>query len=89
MDGRSPAVGGLGGAGGAVVEIAGVGFGPSNLTLAVALDELRDRGAQPTTRFFEKQARFGWHRGMLIEGATMQISFLKDLVTMRTPTSPC
>ena len=38
--------------------------------------------------FVEQQAAFGWHRGMLLEGATMQVSFLKDLVTMRDPTSP-
>jgi L-ornithine N5-oxygenase len=35
----------------------------------------------------ERQAGFGWHRGMLIEDATMQVSFLKDLVTMRNPAS--
>ncbi|GAB3873054.1 lysine N(6)-hydroxylase/L-ornithine N(5)-oxygenase family protein [Kibdelosporangium lantanae] len=38
-------------------------------------------------RFLERQPRFGWHRGMLIEDATMQVSFLKDLVTMRNPSS--
>jgi L-ornithine N5-oxygenase len=38
--------------------------------------------------FVERQEGFGWHRGMLIEDATMRISFLKDLVTLRDPTSP-
>src|ERR687888_463671 len=28
-----------------------------------------------------------WHRGMLIDGAVMQVSFLKDLATMRNPVS--
>ncbi|MYX19241.1 SidA/IucD/PvdA family monooxygenase [Streptomyces sp. SID8380] len=37
--------------------------------------------------FLERQPRFGWHRGMLIDDATMQVSFLKDLVTLRNPTS--
>ncbi|NUU24076.1 MAG: lysine N(6)-hydroxylase/L-ornithine N(5)-oxygenase family protein [Streptomycetaceae bacterium] len=37
--------------------------------------------------FLEKQRQFGWHRGMLVDGATMQVSFLKDLVTLRNPTS--
>ncbi|WP_030039861.1 lysine N(6)-hydroxylase/L-ornithine N(5)-oxygenase family protein, partial [Streptomyces resistomycificus] len=40
-----------------------------------------------TAHFFERQPRFGWHRGMLIDDATMQVSFLKDLVTLRNPTS--
>lgn len=40
-----------------------------------------------TARFLEQQPRFGWHRGMLIDNATMQVSFLKDLVTLRNPTS--
>lgn len=71
-----------------VYDVVGVGFGPSNLALAIALAE-HDRGvAEPVTaRFLERQPRFGWHRGMLIDTATMQVSFLKDLVTMRNPAS--
>jgi L-ornithine N5-oxygenase len=66
-------------------DVIGVGFGPSNLALAIAAGE---RGAQgPRALFLERQARFGWHRGMLIEDATMQVSFLKDLVTLRNPAS--
>lgn len=72
---------------GAVLDITGVGFGPANLALAIALDEMVSAGRAVTARFFEAQERFGWHRGMLIEGATMQVPFLKDLVTMRNPTS--
>jgi L-ornithine N5-oxygenase len=65
-------------------EVVGIGFGPSNLALAIALEEL-DR--VPCSVFLERQARFGWHRGMLIDNSTMQVSFLKDLVTMRNPSS--
>jgi L-ornithine N5-monooxygenase len=68
----------------AVHDLVGVGFGPSNLGLAIALDE---QGSGLTTRFVESQEGFGWHRGMLLEDATMQISFLKDLVTLRNPVS--
>lgn len=69
-------------------DVVGVGFGPSNLALAIALTEHNDGAGEPVTaHFLEKQAAFGWHRGMLIETATMQVSFLKDLVTMRNPTS--
>ncbi|RFS82478.1 L-lysine 6-monooxygenase [Actinomadura spongiicola] len=69
-----------------VHDVVGVGFGPSNLALAVALDEAAGDGADAV--FFEKQQEFGWHRGMLIDGATMQVHFLKDLVTLRNPASP-
>lgn len=70
----------------ATLDLVGVGFGPSNLALAIALREAEP--AEPVrSLFLEKQAGFGWHRGMLIEGTTMQVSFLKDLVTLRTPTS--
>jgi L-ornithine N5-oxygenase len=70
-------------------DVVGVGFGPANLALAIAVAEYN---AQPDVSplrclFLERQPRFGWHRGMLIDDATMQVSFLKDLVTLRNPTS--
>jgi L-ornithine N5-oxygenase len=73
-----------------VHDLIGVGFGPSNVALAIALSEHRARngGKQPVAaHFLERQPRFGWHRGMLIDDATMQVSFLKDLVTLRNPAS--
>ncbi|EHN12105.1 peptide monooxygenase [Patulibacter medicamentivorans] len=73
-----------------VHDIVGIGFGPSNLALGIAIEE-RNRSAAPGDEldavFLERQPRFGWHRGMLIDDATMQVSFLKDLVTMRQPAS--
>ncbi|WP_406205831.1 lysine N(6)-hydroxylase/L-ornithine N(5)-oxygenase family protein [Kitasatospora sp. NBC_01560] len=78
-----------------VTDVVGIGFGPANLALAVALREQAagagqggaGEGGAVRARFVEKQPQFGWHRGMLIEGATMQVSFLKDLATVRNPTS--
>jgi len=73
-----------------VHDLIGIGFGPSNVAMAIALTEHNARvGRQEavTAQFFEQQPRFGWHRGMLIDDATMQVSFLKDLVTLRNPTS--
>ena len=65
-----------------VYDLVGVGFGPSNLALAIALTEHNAVSRHKTTGvFLERQPRFGWHRGMLIDDATMQVSFLKDLVT--------
>ena len=71
-----------------VYDVIGIGFGPSNLALAIAVAEHNNTHPEPVRALFlERQPRFGWHRGMLIEDATMQVSFLKDLVTMRNPTS--
>ncbi|MFE9724856.1 lysine N(6)-hydroxylase/L-ornithine N(5)-oxygenase family protein [Streptomyces sp. NPDC005794] len=73
-----------------VHDLIGIGFGPSNVAMAIALTERNShvgRQQAVTAHFFEKQPRFGWHRGMLIDDATMQVSFLKDLVTLRNPSS--
>jgi L-ornithine N5-monooxygenase len=73
-----------------VHHVIGIGFGPSNLALAIALREHREEsGANGAidALFLEKQPAFGWHRGMLLDDTTMQVSFLKDLVTMRNPAS--
>ncbi|GJD79190.1 lysine N(6)-hydroxylase/L-ornithine N(5)-oxygenase family protein [Methylobacterium gregans] len=70
-------------------DILGIGFGPSNLALAIALEtEARHGPVRPSARFLERQARFGWHRAMMLPGADMQISFVKDLVSLRDPTNP-
>jgi L-ornithine N5-oxygenase len=69
-----------------VFDLIGVGFGPSNLALAVRLAE--EAGVSDLAhRFIERQPEFGWHRGMLLDDCRMQISFLKDLVTLRDPKS--
>lgn len=73
-----------------VHDLIGIGFGPSNVAMAIAIREHNAQaGGQEavSARFFEQQPRFGWHRGMLIDDATMQVSFLKDLVTLRNPAS--
>ncbi|GHB08476.1 lysine N(6)-hydroxylase/L-ornithine N(5)-oxygenase family protein [Streptomyces termitum] len=73
-----------------VHDLIGIGFGPSNVAMAIALSEHNagvGRQETVTAHFFERQSGFGWHRGMLIDDATMQVSFLKDLVTLRNPTS--
>ncbi|MBW3556778.1 MAG: lysine N(6)-hydroxylase/L-ornithine N(5)-oxygenase family protein [Actinobacteria bacterium] len=73
-----------------VHDVIGIGFGPSNLALAIALKEHNERAGNDEAvsgLFLERQATFGWHRGMLIDDATMQVCFLKDLVTLRNPAS--
>lgn len=81
-------------------DLIGIGFGPSNIALAIALDELTNNppnrlpppsmGPPPhqlSRCFLEKQPQFIWHGGMLLPSTDMQISFLKDLVSLRNPTS--
>lgn len=72
-----------------IYDVVGIGFGPSNLSLAIALEEhgAADPDNEISALFFERQPTFGWHRNMLLPTTTMQISFLKDLVTFRNPTS--
>ncbi|MFV8755863.1 lysine N(6)-hydroxylase/L-ornithine N(5)-oxygenase family protein [Nannocystaceae bacterium ST9] len=66
------------------VDLAGVGVGPFNLSIAALADELPEL----RTRFFERRAGFAWHPGLLFPGSRMQTSFLKDLVTAVSPTNP-
>ncbi|KPI36176.1 L-ornithine N(5)-monooxygenase [Cyphellophora attinorum] len=74
-----------------------IGFGPAGLGIAVALNDMYgsdttgNAGSETTirqrVRFLEKQSNFSWHPGMLLPGAKMQISFIKDLATLRDPRS--
>ena len=72
-----------------------VGFGPASLAVAIALhDTLDSRHScrpsmqhSPKVCFLEKQEQFSWHSGMLVPGSRMQISFIKDLATLRNPRS--
>jgi L-ornithine N5-oxygenase len=71
-----------------------IGFGPASLAIAVALHDATSndgRGCSssyvPKICFLEKQRSFRWHAGMLLPGSKMQISFIKDLATLRDPTS--
>ncbi len=69
-----------------VLDVVGVGFGPSNLGLAIAIEEfneIRPESGRISAEFIESKPEFGWHTGMLIPGTTMQISFLKDLASQR------
>lgn len=68
-------------------DLIGIGFGPSNVALAIALDEKRHGGKPLDAVFIERQPSFAWHPHMLLDQAHMQISFLKDLATLRNPTS--
>ncbi|WP_241050016.1 lysine N(6)-hydroxylase/L-ornithine N(5)-oxygenase family protein [Achromobacter xylosoxidans] len=69
-------------------DLIGIGFGPSNVALAIALEEQAQTGGREVDALFiERQAAFAWHPHMLLDHAHMQISFLKDLATQRNPAS--
>ncbi len=67
-------------------DVVGIGFGPANLALAVAMEE-SVAARRLRTVFLEQKPGFAWHPHMLLEDTVMQISFLKDLVTQRNPES--
>jgi len=70
------------------VDLLGLGFGPSNMALAIAVEEHNATTHDPLRAVFhERQATSRWHHGMLFEDAHMQVAFAKDLVTLRDPTS--
>lgn len=67
-----------------VHDVLGVGVGPFNLSLAALLEGVPEIDAI----FLEQKERFDWHPGLLMEGTTLQVPFLADLVTMADPTNP-
>ncbi|HXA84888.1 MAG TPA: SidA/IucD/PvdA family monooxygenase [Candidatus Dormibacteraeota bacterium] len=66
-----------------ILDVVGVGLGPFNLSTAALLDPF----PEITACFFEREKEFQWHPGLLFPEATIQVSFLKDLVTLADPTS--
>lgn len=68
------------------VEILAIGAGPGNLALAVALEELAPELARETV-IVEQHQEVVWQRGMLLPWSQSQVSYLKDLVTLRNPQS--
>ncbi|MCF2829121.1 MULTISPECIES: lysine N(6)-hydroxylase/L-ornithine N(5)-oxygenase family protein [unclassified Pseudoalteromonas] len=68
-------------------SLVGIGFGPSNIALAIALREQGLTDWANHALFMERQPEFSWHKNMMLENTHMQISFLKDLVTIRNPKS--
>lgn len=70
-----------------IYDVIGIGFGPSNLALAVVLEEHQTHTDSLSYLFLEQKSDFSWQPGMLLPDTKMQINFLKDLVTLRNPQS--
>ena len=58
------------------IDIIGVGIGAFNLSLAALLQK-----SKAEYKFFDQKKEFGWHKGMLLENAKLQVHFLKDLAS--------
>ncbi|WP_408956924.1 lysine N(6)-hydroxylase/L-ornithine N(5)-oxygenase family protein [Natrinema sp. 74] len=68
-----------------VYDVVGVGLGPFNLGLAALLDDVEE---SVDAAFLEREPEFNWHEGMLLEGTTLEVPFLADLVSLADPTNP-
>ena len=64
-------------------DLLGVGLGPFGLSLAALADDVPGLDAV----FVDQRPSFSWHPGLLLEGATLQVPFLADLVSLVDPTS--
>ncbi|WP_055589245.1 lysine N(6)-hydroxylase/L-ornithine N(5)-oxygenase family protein [Streptacidiphilus griseoplanus] len=63
----------------------GIGVGPANLSLASLM---HPHSSRISHLFLDRKPSFGWHDGQQIPGAVLQVSPLKDLVTLADPTNP-
>ncbi|MFF2654391.1 lysine N(6)-hydroxylase/L-ornithine N(5)-oxygenase family protein [Streptomyces sp. NPDC058045] len=64
-------------------DLVGIGIGPFNLSLAALAEPLTGLDAV----FLDQRPAFHWHPGLLLDGATLQVPFLADLVTLADPAS--
>ncbi|MHA6763232.1 lysine N(6)-hydroxylase/L-ornithine N(5)-oxygenase family protein [Streptacidiphilus sp. PAMC 29251] len=65
-------------------DLVGIGLGPFNLSLAA----LADAVPELHSLFLDAKPEFSWHPGLMVDGATMQVPHLADLVSLVDPTSP-
>ncbi|MDQ1833123.1 SidA/IucD/PvdA family monooxygenase [Massilia scottii] len=67
-----------------IYNLLGIGFGPSNLALAICLEE---EASLANVRFIEAQESAVWQKDMLLRGSDIQNNPIRDLVTLRNPKS--
>ncbi|SIT19434.1 lysine N6-hydroxylase [Thalassolituus maritimus] len=64
-----------------IYDLVGIGAGPSNLSLAALSPK------HLNAMYIERRPEFSWHKGMEFSFADLQVSFVKDLVTLADPTN--
>jgi len=67
-----------------IYDALGVGFGPSNIAVAIAMQE---RGYEGKVVFLEKSAVAQWQGEMLLDGSDIQNNPVRDLITPVNPQS--
>lgn len=67
-----------------IFDVLGVGFGPANLALTIALEE---SAPDLSMRFVEARENPVWQAGMLLDRSDIQNHPSRDLVTLRNPRS--
>jgi len=67
-----------------IYDTIGIGFGPSNLALAIAMEE---SGYAGKVLFLEKNKGAYWQAGMMLRGSNIQNNPLRDLITPVNPRS--
>jgi len=65
-------------------RVIGIGIGPANLSLAALLEPCQNI----KSLFIDRKKEFIWHPGLLFANAELQVTYLKDLVSLVDPTSP-
>ncbi|MCX4091976.1 SidA/IucD/PvdA family monooxygenase [Nocardia sp. alder85J] len=68
-----------------VYDLIGIGFGPANVALAIALEEEADANLRAV--FLEKSPVPQWQENMLLTGSDIQHHPVRDLVSLRNPRS--
>ena len=67
-----------------IYDVIGIGFGPANIALAIALEEEDFSGSR---LFLERNPGPGWQENMQLAGSDIQNHPLRDLVTPANPRS--
>lgn len=65
-------------------DVIGIGFGPSNIAVAIAMQE---SGYAGRALFLEQSATAQWQREMLLDGSDIQNNPVRDLITPVNPRS--
>ena len=71
-------------------DMVGIGFGPSGIALAAAIEDQSgmNGGRRPfKVRFCERNSTNEWHFGFMLDGTDINHNFLRDLATPRDPRS--
>jgi lysine N6-hydroxylase len=64
-------------------DLVGIGIGPFNLALAALAEPYEGLSCL----FLDENPEFSWHPGMMLDGATLQVPVLADLVSLVDPTN--